>query len=235
MPPRLCVVGEFDPEFEPHLHTNDALSHVLATKDTPFAFDWVSTSRIGEVLERYDGIWLAPGSPYDDLSAAVEAIRWARENDVPCFGTCGGFQHMAIEYARNVLGFEDADHAEYNPYASRLFVSELDCSLAGEEMRLSFDEESAVAGIYGDTEAVEEYYCDFGVNPEYLEDIRSGVLNVVGSDDEGEVRVLEHPDHPFYVGTLYVPQSRSEPSSPHPLVGAFVEAVMRSDGNTAPR
>jgi len=227
MNPRLCVVGEFDPEFQPHLRTNDALGHVLAEHETPLSVDWLSTTQIDdEVLKRYDGLWMAPGSPCDNLSAAVEAARWAREHGVPFLGTCGGFQHMVIEYARNVLGFEDADHAEYDPYASRLFVSELGCSLAGEEMRLKFEEDSMVADIYGDTEAVEEYYCDFGVNPEFLDDIRSGVLNVVGSDDEGEVRVLEHPNHPFYVGTLYVPQSRSKHGSPHPLVKAFVDAVL---------
>lgn len=224
---RLGVVGDFDPRFPPHLQTNEAVSHVLAPKNLSLAVDWLPTSEIDEdVLERYDGLWIAPGSPYDNLKKAVNAVEWAREGDVPCLGTCGGFQHMVIEYARNCLGFDDAEHAEYDPYASHLFVSELECSLAGEEMRLEFVEGSTVADVYGDTKAVERYYCNFGVNPEHVDDISAGVLDIVGSDDEGEVRVLEHPDHPFYVGTLYVPQSRSEHGSPHPLVEAFIENLL---------
>lgn len=221
------IIGEFDPGFDPHLQTNDAVAHVLAARETPLSVDWVSTSEIDQgVLDMYDGLWIAPGSPYDDLSSAVDAVEWAREEEIPCLGTCGGFQHMVIEYARNLLGFEDAEHAEYDPYASRLFISELDCSLSGRRMNLEFESGSGVAEIYGATEAVEEYYCNFGINPGYVDDLRQGELRVVGWDDEGEVRVLEHPNHPFYVGTLYVPQAQSEPNLPHPLVESFLDAVL---------
>ena len=73
--------------------------------------------------------------------------------------------------------------------------------------------------------AVERYYCNFGVNPKYIEDLTSNTLRAVGSDSEGDVRVLELSDHPFYVGTLFVPQSRSTQSAPHPLVTEFVRIV----------
>ena len=132
---------------------------------------------------------------------------------------------MVLEYARNVLHYQDAQHAEYDPYASTLFISTLTCSLSGREMELTFESGSRVAEIYGSTSAMEEYYCNFGVEPGKVRLLASSDLRISGSDSEGEVRVIELPNHPFYVGTLFVPQTRSIVRQPHPLVTAFVQAV----------
>src|SRR5262249_1870747 len=153
-------------------------------------------------FKRYSGIWVTPGSPYKNLDKALWAIREARANRIPCLGTCGGFQHIIIEYARNVLGFKDAQHAEYDPYASSFFISKLACSLAGQKMQLTFLPGSQIAAIYDATLAAEEYYCNFGVNPDHLADLKSGPLKITGSDSEGEIRVVELPEHPFFIGTL---------------------------------
>lgn len=187
---------------------------------------WLSTEEIDETLfERFSGIWVAPGSPYKNMDKTLWAIHYARENGVACFGTCGGFQHMIIEYARNVLRFKDASHAEYDPYASNLFISQLTCPLAGREMQLTFSSGSRVAEIYGATSATEEYYCNFGVNPTYISLLKNGPLKITGSDSEGDIRVIELPGHPFFLGTLFVPQTRSTAEQPHPLVTAFIKAV----------
>ena len=178
-----------------------------------------------ESLKEYSGIWVALGSPYKNLEKTLSAIRHARENRVPCFRTCGGFQHIVIEYARNVLGYRDAQHAEYEPDASSLFVSSLTCSLAGRDMSLRFDPGSRVAQIYGAIQVQENYYCNFGVNPDVVQLLKEGPMQFVGSDSEGEIRVLELPDHPFFVGTLFVPQTRSQADRPHSLVTAFLRAV----------
>jgi CTP synthase (UTP-ammonia lyase) len=85
-----------------------------------------------------------------------------------------------------------------------------------------------VAGIYGAATATERYYCNFGVNPDYVGMLQSGPLVVSGSDAEGEVRVIELPGHQFFLGTLFVPQSRSTPAAPHPLISAFLRAVAPS-------
>src|SRR2546430_5445771 len=158
------------------------------------------------------------------MDKTLWAIRYARENRVPCLGTCGGFQHIIIEYARNVLGFKDAQHAEYDPYASNLFISQLACSLLGREMELLFSPGSQVAAVYDANSATEQYYCNFGVNPDHVSYLKSGPLKITGSDSEGEVRVVELPGHPFFMGTLFVPQTRSTPEQPHPLVTAFLKA-----------
>lgn len=137
------------------------------------------------------------------------------------------FSILFIEYARNVFGFKDAQHAEYNPYASKLFISQLACSLASRAMQLSFVAGSQVASIYGDLSATEHYYCNFGVNPDVVGALKQGPLLISGSDSEGEVRVVEYPDHPFFlITTLFVPQTRSTPEIPHPLVTAFLRAVL---------
>jgi CTP synthase (UTP-ammonia lyase) len=222
----IAILGEYTPTFAPHPATTAAIEHSCARLGVRVDAEWISTAAIDEALfERARALWIAPGSPYKDLAQTLWAIRQARERGVPCFGTCGGFQHMVLEYARHVLGFGDAQHAEYDPYASRLFVTALACSLAGRTMRLSFTPGSRVATIYGATEATEEYYCDFGVNPEHVPLLRRGPLRVTGSDALGEVRVIELPGHPFFLGTLFVPQTRSTPERPHPLVTAFVEAA----------
>jgi CTP synthase (UTP-ammonia lyase) len=206
------------------------VQHAAGMLRADVSAEWISTLDVDEAfLSRVDGIWVAPGSPYKSLKNTVAAIRHAREQGVPCFGTCGGFQHLIIEYARHVLGYAGA-HAEYDPDAVDLFIARLSCSLAGRTMRLAFTPDSQVAGIYGSTEAVEEYYCNFGVNPARLDVLKQGPLRIVGADAEGDARVIELPGHPFFVGTLYVPQMRSRPERPHPLVTAFVRASVERAG-----
>jgi CTP synthase (UTP-ammonia lyase) len=132
---------------------------------------------------------------------------------------------MILEYARNALGFVDAQHAEYDPYASELFITQLECSLVGRELVVALQPGSRIARIYGTLEAREQYYCNFGVNPERLAELQRGELRVTGSDADGEVRVVELPKHLFYIGTLFVPQLRSRIERPHPLITAFVRAA----------
>jgi CTP synthase (UTP-ammonia lyase) len=220
---RVALLGEFTPTFKPHIATNQAIQHSVDALGLAVSADWISTDEIDAGLfERFAAIWVAPGSPYKNLNRTLRAIQYAREHGIPCFGTCGGFQHIVLEYARNVLGFKEAQHAEYNPYASDLFISQLECSLAGRELKLSLAAGSRAAEAYGALSATEEYYCNFGVNPLKASLLRSGGLQSTGSDPEGEIRVVELPDHLFFMGTLFVPQARSTPDKPHPLVSRFL-------------
>ena len=128
---------------------------------------------------------------------------------------------------RNVLGLADAEHEESAPQASRLFISRLACSLTGRTMTIALRPGSMLADIYGHTSVQEQYLCNFGVNPEYVDTLSSGGLKVVGSDAEGAVRAVELSGHPFFVGTLFLPQLASTASKPHPLISAFVRACAR--------
>lgn len=233
---RVALLGEFTPTFTPHVATNHAIEHSIKALGLSISASWVSTGDINEgFFERHAAIWVTPGSPYKNLDRTLWAIRYAREQKIPCFGTCGGFQHMVLEYARNVLGFKDAQHAEYDPYASNLFVSQLECSLAGREMLLRFSAGSKVAAAYGALSATEEYYCNFGVNQAKVALLRSGDLQVTGSDPEGEIRVIELPEHPFFLGTLFVPQSKSVLERPHPLINHFLSVAAATQPNKALR
>lgn len=225
---RIGIIGDFDPDFAPHAATNAAIAHIAASGARVEAY-WLSTAslRSAAELEAFHGLWIAPGSPYKNLLGVLEAIRYAREHSVPLLGTCGGFQHIILEYARNVLGFVDASHAEYDPYASRLFISCLQCSLVGRSLPIRLKQGSLVAQTYGSLSVTEQYYCNFGVNPEHVPALASGPLRIVGSDPEGEVRVVELAGHPFFVGTLFVPQLRSSVNQPHPLVIGLVRAAER--------
>lgn len=223
---RIGIVGDFDSGYQPHAATNAAISHVVSAGMAVDA-SWLPTPSLEspDALEGFHGLWVAPGSPYKSLVGALSAIRHAREQSIPLLGTCGGFQHIILEYARHVLGFSDATHAEYDPYASKLFISQLACSLVGRSLPITLEPESLTARMYGVVSITEQYYCNFGVNPDHVSTLRSGPLRIVGSDAEGEVRVVELVGHPFFVGTLFVPQLRSTAEHPHPLILGFVRAA----------
>ena len=95
-------------------------------------------------------------------------------------------------------------------------------------MSITLQPDSLVARTYGRTRIQEQYRCNYGVNPEYVDVLRSSALRIVGSDDEGVARVVELSAHLFFVGTLFVPQLASTPSVPHPLVSGFIKACCRA-------
>jgi len=228
----IAIVGDYDPSAVTHLATGPSLDHAAAALGLDLAHHWVPTpDLVGDarrVLAGDSGVWIAPRSPYASMDGVLAAIRLAREDGVPLIGTCGGFQHVVIEFARSVLGFEDAQHAEYDPYASTLFVTPLSCSLAGQTMQVRLQPASRAAEAYGTSEVEERYYCDFGLNPEHQALLDARGLRVAGVDAGGEAPVVEIPEHPFFMGTLFVPQTGSSPGRPHPLVTAFVRAAART-------
>lgn len=224
----IAVIGEFDGGYGPHLATDAAIAHSAAALGLDAAVTWLDTGELAEDLgaaRTADALWCAPGSPYRSLAGALAALRFGREHGVPTLGTCGGCQHMILEYARHVLGFDDAQHAEYDPYGSRLFVSALACSPAGKAMPVNLSPASAVARHYGAVRATEQYYCNFGLNPQYRDVLDAGGFRISGVDDDDQPRVFEAPQHPFYIATLFVPQHRSTAEEPHPLVTALLAAA----------
>jgi CTP synthase (UTP-ammonia lyase) len=214
----IAVVGDYQPNNE--THTSVATAVQAASRDTEV--EWVATTDAND-LSWAGGVWIAPGGPYRSFEGALDAIRWARTNNVPLFGTCAGFQHAVIEFARNVVGLDDAHHAEYETDASLLVVDALACSLAGETMDVSFVDGTKAHAAYGRLQATERYYCRFGLNKTYTPALLEHGLIISGTDVEGEPRIVELPSHPFFVVTLFVPQTH--PEQPHPLISAFVDQV----------
>ncbi|OQW61847.1 MAG: CTP synthase [Proteobacteria bacterium HN_bin10] len=225
---KLAIIAEYDPSFEPHTHTDAAIAHSASVLNLDVQSEWISTAEADlTTLSAFNALWVAPGSPYRNLSRTLDAIRFAREHDVATLGTCGGYQHMVIEFARNVAGIRDAQHAEYDPYASCVIVSRLPCSLVGRELEIALTPGSRTAAAYGTHSVTERYYCNFGVNPDFVAQIASAGFEVVGRDADGDCRVMEISQHRFFVGTLFVPQARSRPDRPHPLITAFLLAAAR--------
>ncbi len=222
---KLAIIGDFQKENPTHKGTNLALAQSLDSLNAGMEVDWIRTDRSGptsfvDQLSQYQGLLIAPGTPYAAMDNVLEAIRWGRENEVPVLGTCGGFQHMVLEFARNVLHISDAAHAETDPYASNLIVTPLSCSLVGQTL------EVFTRLIPGQTSLLEKYYCNFGLNPAYVSALEDHGFKVVGADADGAVRIMQLQSHTFFLGTLFVPQMSSTPEQPHPIVTAFLRAVM---------
>jgi CTP synthase (UTP-ammonia lyase) len=222
------VIGDYDPSYTLHLATNTSLGQSGAAVGVDVDVRWIATGELEgdtSALRVVDGVLCSPGSPYRSLDGALEGVRFGRERNVPTLGTCGGCQHMIIEYARNVLGL-NARHAEYEPEAEDPVVSALACSLVGRTGSIALIEGSLVAGIYGLERVQEQYFCSFGVDPKYERLLSDGGLTITGRDaEDGVARIFELSEHPFYVATLFVPQARSTPADTHPLLDYFVSVT----------
>jgi CTP synthase (UTP-ammonia lyase) len=227
---KIGVMGEREAKFAPHHMLDDAVHHAASCLSLAVELSWVSTSRIKEnresALAEFSGLWAAPGW-LESVDGALEGIRFARENDIPFFGTCGGFQHAVLEFAKSILKFEDAAHEAYDPSSSRLFLTTLACSIKGQAMPVKIQPDSRAFAAYAGSDAIEEYYCSHGINPEYEGLLQESGLRITGRDESGEPRILEIDEHPFYVATLFVPQTRSTVRTPHPLITQFVKAAAR--------
>jgi len=124
------------------------------------------------------------------------------------------------------MGIEDAEHEETTPNASTLIISKLACSLVSETQKIKLFTGSLVHQAYGRDIITEQFICSYGLNPKFLDIIGKGQLKITGVDLDGEVRVVEVSDHPFYVGTLYQPHLSSISENPHPLIVAYLRAVL---------
>jgi CTP synthase (UTP-ammonia lyase) len=133
-----------------------------------------------------------------------------------------------------VLGIEDAEHEESTPSAPTLLVSKLASSLVGKTQAIRILPGSLLHRAYGRDEVTEQFACNYGLNPLFQDRFEKGRLKITGVDPDGEVRVVEIFDHPFYLATLFLPQISSQPASPHPLITAYVKAAVafqRREGN----
>jgi CTP synthase (UTP-ammonia lyase) len=227
---KLGIMGDFVASNDTHIATNEAFDHAARKFEKPFQYEWVDTERIEPefetIIRSYHGLLIAPGSPYKSMSGVLKIIEYARTHKIPTLGTCGGFQHMIIEFARNVLGITDAEHAETDPYASKLVINPLSCSLKGQRLQIKItDRDSMIYDIIQTHVMMENYYCNFGLNPEYQRQIHDAGFWITGHDLNGEARILELNDVQFYLATLFVPQMNSSYEKPHPILLALLNAM----------
>lgn len=125
-----------------------------------------------------------------------------------------------------MLGIHDAEHEETAPSAPILLISKLACSLVGKTQTIKIEPGSHAHQAYGGQEVMEQFYCNYGLNPEFRDKLGNGQLKITGVDLDGGARIVELSDRPFYVATLFVPQMSSRPESPHPLIVAYLKAAL---------
>lgn len=193
-------------------------------------------------LESYDGIIVPGGFGSRGIEGKLAVIRHAREHKIPYFGLCYGMQLMVVEYARNVLGWKDANTTEIDRTTAHPVVDimpEQKELLAkgnfGGSMRLGaypakLKEGSIAASAYGAKEISERHRHRFEVNPEFAEDIVKAGLVFSGTSPDGtlmEIAELSKKDHPFFLGTQFHPEFTARPLTSHPLFDAFVKAASK--------
>ncbi len=227
---RLGLIGDFDQEIKAHVAIPRAIELAASALAYQVEVEWLTTPLLEhnteQKLRHYHAIWAVPGTPYLSMDGALKGIQFAREHALPFLGTCGGFQHMVIEYARNVLGLAGADHAESNPDASTLLIAPLLCSFNEDIHTFTLTQNSRIATIYGTSEIVEQYgICNYGLNKSFESLFAQGEMRVTGVGRTGEARVLELTHHPFFLGTLFQPERSAFQHIAHPVIKALLQAA----------
>ncbi|WP_017622778.1 CTP synthase C-terminal region-related (seleno)protein [Nocardiopsis chromatogenes] len=230
---RIALVADRSPHVRAHTRVPALLEGLRRHEGLLADAYWISTEEAADPrIERFDGIWLLPGSPYRSEEGALAAVRAARTQGVPFLGTCGGFQHALLEFARGVCGLADARHAESDPGAARPLIAPLACSLVGQEGRVRCAPGSLASRVLGTEPRVERYQCSYGPAPDTHERLAGHGLRFTGHNDDGHARVAELDGHPFFLATLFQPELAKDPR-PHPVVRAFAEAAAARAGERA--
>ncbi|MCK9925267.1 hypothetical protein MXD61_25905 [Frankia sp. AgPm24] len=248
---RVALVGDRSAEVAAHARIPELLEALRLRDGLPLDVYWIPTDEILPVptagssadrlptglavsdqaasagfLAGFDGVWLVPGSPYVSEAGALAAVRTAREQGIPLLGTCGGLQHVALEFARSVCGRPDAAHAENDPSATAPLIVPIACALDGHEGVVLVTPNSLAERLIGADRTVGRYYCSYGINPSDTGLLLAHGLRFSGVDETGEVRVLELPGHPFFLATLFQPELGSDAGRVHPVIRGFAEAAV---------
>lgn len=217
----IAALGDRDPA----LYTHREIDAAMRLVPDGVELRWVATD--GEEARRidsFDGLWVLPGTPYRDDDAVYAAIRFAREQGMPMLGTCGGFQYMAVEFARSVAGISGAAHAKSEPDAEAIVVGALACSLVGEERTVTAVPGTRLAALCGTTPFTGFHWCSYGLADGIDEKLaRTGLVVSAFAGDAG-VEGFELRAHPFYLATLFQPQvGSSDRGELHPLLAALCQ------------
>jgi len=219
----LVLLGDRDPR----AFTHQELDVAIELLPSPIRARWVPTdsAEAGRVSDA-DGVWVVPGSPYRNDAAVYAAIGTARVTGQPFLGTCGGFQYVAVEFARNVAGLTSAAHAETSPDAQNQVVHRLACSLVGQERLVTVVPGTKLAELCGDRPFLAFHWCNYGLVSSFLPALaRHGLVVSARSDDAG-VEGVELQGHPFFLATLFQPQvGASSFRQLHPVIRGLADAI----------
>jgi CTP synthase len=218
----------------------EAFTHAAVANNCKVNLKWIHSEsldqkNIAKELNGLGGILVAPGFGSRGIEGKIEAIKYARENNVPFFGICLGMQCAVIEFARNVLGYKDAHSFEMNPETSHPVIHLMEeqkiIENKGGTMRLGaykckIKEGSKVANAYNKSEISERHRHRYEFNNAYLADFEKNGMVATGFNPETNlVEIVEIPNHKWFVGVQFHPEYKSTVENPHPLFSAFIKAV----------
>jgi CTP synthase len=246
----IAVVGKYTELKDAYKSLIEALQHGGVANNVKVNIRWIESETFERAegalaeLEDVHGILVPGGFGERGTEGKIEAVRFAREHDVPFFGICFGMQMACIEAARNLAGLDGASSTEFGP-AKHAVVGLMTEWLRGNElekrqangdlggtMRLgAFDavlaEGSRVAEIYGGQAISERHRHRYEVNAGYREVLEKSGLKFSGMSPDGILpEIVERPDHPWFIGVQYHPELKSRPFEPHPLFADFIRAAV---------
>jgi CTP synthase (UTP-ammonia lyase) len=234
LPLKIALIGDYNKSVTAHEAIPQALTLSAQKLRATFDYDWIPTQSIEtEViqnqLKEYNGFWITPASPYKSMDGALKAIQFARENHLPLLGTCGGFQHMVIEFAKNVLKMKDAGHAEIHPSSSQMIIKPLECFVSEQIHSFHLEQGTKIYDVYQQSKIDEQYgICNYGFNQFYADMFEKRGFIASGTDTEGKVKIMELTAHPFYIGTLFQPERSALTGKTHPLITCFIKACLEN-------
>ncbi len=236
----IALVGKYTELPDAYKSICESFIHAGAVNDCKVKLQYVNSEKltaenIEQTLGRMSGILVAPGFGNRGIEGKIEAVRFAREHNIPFLGICLGMQCAVIEFARNVLGWSDANSSEMEqtPHAViDLMEEQKGITAKGGTMRLgaypcTLAKGSKVAAAYGKLKISERHRHRYEFNSEYLEQFEQAGMKAVGvNPDTNLVEVVEIPTHRWFVGTQYHPEYKSTAQNPSPLFVAFVGAAL---------
>ncbi len=241
----IALVGKYTALHDAYISVNEALKAAGWQYHTKVEIKWIESEDITddnqeELFKDVSGIIVPGGFGSRGISGMIKAIKYARENNIPFLGLCLGMQTAIIEFARDVLKYEDADSTEFNKDTKHPVIHLMEeqngvINLGG-TMRLGaypciLNEDSKPAKLYETTEISERHRHRYEVNNDYRNEfIKHGLIPVGFSPDNRIVEMIEIPSHPFFVATQAHPEFKSRPDRPHPLFKGFIEAAIKYKG-----
>lgn len=237
----IALVGKYTELPDAYKSICESFIHAGAVNDCKVKLRYVNSEKITREnvavqLGKMSGILVAPGFGNRGIEGKIEAVRFARENNVPFLGICLGMQCAVIEFARHALGLADANSSEMEQTTSHpvidLMEEQKGVTAKGGTMRLgaypcTLKKGSKVAAAYGKLNISERHRHRYEFNNDYLEQFEAAGMKAVGvNPDTNLVEVVEIENHPWFVGTQYHPEYKSTVLSPSPLFVAFVKAAL---------
>src|SRR6185312_13878228 len=233
------ICGNYVEYEDSYKSLKEALVHGALALNLKLTVTWIEAEGLEqnfeEQLRGFDGILVPGGFGKRGIEGMLNAIRYAREQQVPYFGICLGMQTACIEFARNVCGLAAANSSEFDPATPNRVIYKLRELTGVEEMggtmRLGawtclLQPETLAYRIYGKPEISERHRHRYEFNREYEEQLTAGGLRISGSTPDGTyVEMVELPDHPHFIGCQFHPEFKSKPLEPHPLFRTFVGAA----------